>query len=522
MLNRQRTKEKFRILGSLGRGAFSTVFKVCRLADNEVYALKKVQLSNLKPKDIENALNEIRILASIKHPNVIGFREAYLEEDTRELCIVMDFAGGGDLAKKIRECRERRIRFPESLVVRFFYQLTSALLELHAHQVIHRDLKTANVFLTEDLRSLKLGDLNVSKIVKNRFAVTQTGTPFYASPEVWREEPYNEKTDIWSLGCVMYEVCMLRPPFNAADMDGLYAKVQDCEMEAFDSFYSAPLQATIRKCLDLNPSKRPSCERLLKSPLFGDLKTLLGEQSGATLEPIFSTSHLMDTIKHFDDLRDLSRRLPRPQYLSSEPDLPPRGDKRARLQAFFSRNQKKAAFSIKSSAKETKPRSKSLLFGGPKATLPVSARERIEGLLSRSRAPPSKAVVAVEIESIRKKLLKNSGNLASFVQEGALRSQTRVRGSGIGLSQLIIEHSRVLTPKLPPAELYRSEKRASSGVKVTRLATLEDLGRPAVPRSSNLLATSVLTKPDTSIRQPSKSPVRINRLQPRSLHRRER
>ena len=95
--------------------------------------------------------------------------------------------------------------------MKYFFQLASALKELHQRDIIHRDLKTANIFLKKN--NIKLGDMNVSKIVKNFFAQTQTGTPYYASPEVWRDESYSTKTDIWSLGCVMFEMCMLSPPF---------------------------------------------------------------------------------------------------------------------------------------------------------------------------------------------------------------------------------------------------------------------------------------------------------------------
>lgn len=107
-------------------------------------------------------------------------------------------------------CKKNK-RLSESIIIRYFYQLACALKELHSWSIIHRDLKTANIFLSE--KSVKLGDMNVSKIVKNFFAHTQTGTPYYASPEVWRDESYSTKTDIWSLGCVMYEMCMLKPPF---------------------------------------------------------------------------------------------------------------------------------------------------------------------------------------------------------------------------------------------------------------------------------------------------------------------
>ena len=103
-------------------------------------------------------------------------------------------------------------------------QVTMGLRALHDLKINHRDIKPANIFLNKD-GSVKLGDMNVSKVADKGLLKTQTGTPFYASPEVWRDEPYNYKSDIWSLGCVFYELCSLRPPFRANDMDELYRKV---------------------------------------------------------------------------------------------------------------------------------------------------------------------------------------------------------------------------------------------------------------------------------------------------------
>lgn len=160
------------------------------------------------------------------------------------------------------------------MVIKYFYQIASALRELHQQQIIHRDLKTANVFMTKNYQDLKLGDMNVSKILKNHFAKTQTGTPYYASPEVWRDSKYDTKTDIWSLGCVMYEICMLRPPFQGANLDELYQKVQNCEMLPFDSLYSQELQNAIMKLLNPNPLTRPNCDKILNFEIFNDVRIL--------------------------------------------------------------------------------------------------------------------------------------------------------------------------------------------------------------------------------------------------------
>ena len=112
----------------------------------------------------------------------------------------------------------------EDDVWRIYIQVVRGLKALHDIKIYHRDLKTANIFLMKD-GSAKLGDMNVSKVAKKGLLYTQTGTPYYASPEVWSDKPYDHKSDIWSLGCVLYESVTLKPPFRAEDMNGLYKKV---------------------------------------------------------------------------------------------------------------------------------------------------------------------------------------------------------------------------------------------------------------------------------------------------------
>lgn len=137
-----------------------------------------------------------------------------------------DFAEGGDLFELIKLCNKEKTLLPEVQVWRYLYQIAQGLKYLHDINVIHRDIKGANILLTKDKSVAMLGDMNVSKVAKGKFLFTQTGTPYYASPEVWRDEPYDYKSDIWSLGCLIYELCALVPPFRGKDMQALYAKVQ--------------------------------------------------------------------------------------------------------------------------------------------------------------------------------------------------------------------------------------------------------------------------------------------------------
>ena len=205
-------------------------------------------MMKLSAKERENALNEVRILASIDHPNVAGYKEAFFEESSHCLCIVMEYCDNGDLQTKINNAKKTSRFTKEEDVWSIFYQMILGLQALHKIKIIHRDIKCANVFLTKD-GMVKLGDLNVSKIAKAGILKTQTGTPYYASPEVWQDKPYDLKSDIWSLGAVLYELVALNPPFTAKDMKGLYSRVLKGVYPKIPNHYSSDLSAVIASLL---------------------------------------------------------------------------------------------------------------------------------------------------------------------------------------------------------------------------------------------------------------------------------
>ena len=214
----------FDIGRELGKGAFGSVSIVKRTADGKTYAMKRVKISALGTKERENALNEVRILASLKHPNIIGYKEAFFDEDSKTLNIVMEMADDGDLESKVQKNIKNRTSFSENDLWSYLVQILNGLKYLHDSKIMHRDLKCANIFLLKN-GTLKLGDLNVSKIVKMGLAHTQTGTPYYASPEVWADKPYDYKSDIWSVACVLYELCVLKPPFRGSSLEQLFKNI---------------------------------------------------------------------------------------------------------------------------------------------------------------------------------------------------------------------------------------------------------------------------------------------------------
>lgn len=136
----------------------------------------------------------------------------------------MELAAGGDLLKMIQNASKKKGKVPEEDIWKALVHITRGLRSLHKRGILHRDLKAANIFLTSE-GVYKIGDLNVSKVLEGGLAKTQTGTPYYASPEVWKDLPYGPKSDMWSLGCVLYEMAAQKPPFTAPDIQSLYKKI---------------------------------------------------------------------------------------------------------------------------------------------------------------------------------------------------------------------------------------------------------------------------------------------------------
>ncbi len=177
--------------------------------------------------------------------------------------IVMEYADGGDIFQMIKEAQKNNKLIDEDDIWKIFIQTTRGLKTLHDMKIIHRDLKCANIFLMAD-KSAKLGDLNVSKVMKQDMYKTQTGTPYYASPEVWKDQPYDWRSDIWSLGCVLYEMITLKPPFRAQNMEGLYKKViRGIYPKINMELYSEDIAAVVKSLLQVNPELRPSCADIL-------------------------------------------------------------------------------------------------------------------------------------------------------------------------------------------------------------------------------------------------------------------
>lgn len=230
------------------------------VADGQIYAVKQIDIAGLDARQQAEVAREAQLLSSLDSPYIVKYYETFV--DGGQLCIVMEFCDNGDLSKKIAERKGHP--FDEESIWHYFIELCLALRFLHSKKILHRDIKPMNVFLTSQNHA-KLGDFGVSKVLRQNenFARTIVGTPYYLSPELCEKRPYNNKSDVWSLGCVLYELCALRRPFLAQSEVGLAIRIIRSQPAALPKHCSKDLAAVIASCLKKDYRQRPAVQDIL-------------------------------------------------------------------------------------------------------------------------------------------------------------------------------------------------------------------------------------------------------------------
>ena len=237
-------------------------------------------------------MTQIRLLESLRHPHIVGYRESF--RDQRGVFnIILDFCEQGDLYTKIRQ--EPGTPLEESQILDWISQILISLEYLHANKVIHRDLKTQNIFISRG--RLVLGDFGISKRLDHTqdLANTYIGTPYYMSPELFNYQSYSFKSDIWSLGCVIYELCNRSHAFSAQTINGLAVKILKGDYNPPNEAYSAALRQLIASLLQVDQEQRPSLEHVMALPLFnqrvlGDLELALDADT-LTFDQLVAVEH---------------------------------------------------------------------------------------------------------------------------------------------------------------------------------------------------------------------------------------
>ena len=236
-------------------------------------------MRNARRTEIKDALNEALLLSRLRHPNVVRYHESFMDQEKVELCIIMEFAGGGDLTSRIDACAKSGRRMAEEVIWGYVIQMLEGLQYLHRRNMIHRDIKSANCFLTAR-GTLKLGDMNVSK-VSGGLVKTQIGTPYNMAPEVWSGKAYDSKCDVWSAGVVAYELAALTQPFNGRSIDDLSRAVRAGAYRPIPATYTADLSEVIARMLQVSPGRRPTAAALLALPLLKRKRKELAEAAAA-------------------------------------------------------------------------------------------------------------------------------------------------------------------------------------------------------------------------------------------------
>ncbi|XP_030208927.1 serine/threonine-protein kinase Nek4 isoform X2 [Gadus morhua] len=248
----------------VGKGSYGEVNLVKHRADRKQYVIKKLNLTKSTKRERRAAEQEAKLLSQLRHPNIVTYRESWEGEDC-QLYIVMGFCEGGDLYHRLKQ--QKGDLLPERQVVEWFVQIAMALQYLHEKHILHRDLKTQNIFLTKT-NIIKVGDLGIARVLENQndMASTLIGTPYYMSPELFSNKPYNHKSDVWALGCCVYEMSTLKHAFNAKDMNSLVYRIVQGKLPQMPGQYDPLLGELIRSMLCKRPEERPDVKLILREP----------------------------------------------------------------------------------------------------------------------------------------------------------------------------------------------------------------------------------------------------------------
>jgi len=285
----------FTVVSKLAGSPNCSIFCVSTQGDpsGEICAAKVVNLAGLDAQGRAAAQQEVSFLKGIPgHPNLIAHRDSFMEEGSTGissgvrvggvdiktggggpyLFLLMSYAEDGDLRLAMKDRKQAQQTVPELVVLSWLRQTIAGLRHMHAHGVIHRDLKSSNIFLSGGRRVARIGDFGISKVLESvSFAQTGVGTPAYMAPETMTEMRYDFQADIWALGCILFELCALDPPFLAESLADIFVMVTGDAEPDWNRIagFSQELQGLAKRLLQKDPSARPTAAALLEEPLVG-------------------------------------------------------------------------------------------------------------------------------------------------------------------------------------------------------------------------------------------------------------
>ena len=261
----------FDTVRDVGRGSFGSATELRHKASGRRYVLKRIRLARQSGAMRRNSAFEVEMARNLRHPFVVRTRGTWTEVGGSQLCILMDCYQRGDLMKTLIEYAGSGKRFKEDTLKLWAVQLLVAMEYLHSERVLHRDIKTSNVFLNEQ-GGVELGDFGLAQRLEHgEKEAAQVGTPMYMCPARFSGVPYDYKSDVWSLGCVLYELSAHQSPFAAFNVEGVRAKVEKVSPKPLPKCYSRDWSNFVRRMLKKVPEERPSVADLLRTPCLQDV-----------------------------------------------------------------------------------------------------------------------------------------------------------------------------------------------------------------------------------------------------------
>jgi NIMA (never in mitosis gene a)-related kinase len=270
--------EDYKIIAEIGKGSYGKALHAAFKRTGAEVVIKVIELRNMSLKQRSDALNEANVLRGLRHPFIVKHITHFASMDA--LCIVSEYAAGGDLSKIIHAFRTDKKYLEESRILRWFTQIVLGLAFLHSKNIMHRDIKPQNIFVSGSRDRVLIGDFGICRVLETKKALAQTmiGSPYYMSPEQFQHRPYSLKSDIWALGCLLFEIASLTVPFQAADVFSLSLRVCRGSNPSFPSRYSTDLKSLFSSLLQRDYHARPSAEQLLTYPIVSKVAQSLGKE----------------------------------------------------------------------------------------------------------------------------------------------------------------------------------------------------------------------------------------------------
>ncbi|ESU37357.1 Serine/threonine protein kinase [Giardia duodenalis] len=264
----------YRILQMAGQGAFGTVYKAEAVTTRELVAIKQLDYSDFSDSERDAMRQELDVMPLLSHPHIVNYKAVVMDTRNQRAYIVMEFCEGGELSEFIRMHKNKRTKIHEEIIWKFIAQLASALNYMHSPfkknstvsgKIMHRDLKPQNIMLTKT-GDCKICDFNMCRSVQTARAKTLAGTLAYLAPDVCSNVGYTEKADMWSLGCIIYQMCEYSLPFYWNGIEDIHKDLKDIQYKPISSDYSNDMKGVVSSLLVLDPALRYSASDLLSHP----------------------------------------------------------------------------------------------------------------------------------------------------------------------------------------------------------------------------------------------------------------